>query len=144
MGVTYPNEIFRILYKPGGDVGRYVRSVALDIAEEAKVLAVKELGKHPGDRPRTGKYAQSFRVTVVPGTNVFRVDNRQVYSAPIELGAQPHEIHARRVEYLQFRGRDGRSRRVKMVHHPGNKEHLLISRAADTAIKRRIGAVRHG
>jgi len=116
----------------------------MEIAEEAKRLAQAELGKHPGDRPRTGKMALSYRVMVIPGTNQFRVDNRQEYAAAIELGAQPHEIRARRVEYLQFRGRDGRMRRVKMVHHPGNKENLLMSRAADTAVQRRIGTVRHG
>jgi hypothetical protein len=144
MGYTYPNEINRILYKPGGDVGRYARKIALEIAEEAKQLAKNELGKNPKDRPRTGRLSLSYRVTVIPGTNIFRVNNSRDYATAIELGAKPHEIRARRVEYLQFRGRDGRLRRVKMVFHPGNKSYLLMDRAADTATARRFGTVRKG
>lgn len=142
MGVTYPNEIHRILYKPGGDVGRFARKVALDIAAESKRLAEIELGKNPGDRPRTGKLARGYRVTVVPGTNTFRVNNSRFYNDAIELGAKPHEIRARKVEYLQFRGRDGRWRKVKMVKHPGNRAHGIMLRAADNAVKRRLGTFR--
>lgn len=142
MGIVYPNEIQRILNSPGGDVGKYARRIALDIAAESKRIAEAELGRHPGDQPRTGKLAKSYRVTVLPGTNTFRVNNSQYYSAAIELGAAAHKIKARRVEYLRFTDRQGRARRVKLVFHLGNPAFRLMSRAADNIVARRFGTTR--
>lgn len=139
MGRTYPNEIHRVLYLPGGDVGRELRRVALDIAEEAKRNVIARLGKHPGDQPRTGKLAKSFRVEVVPGSNSFIVRNPQPYAAAIEAGARRHDIKPRRVTHLRFRGRDGRWRKVKLVRHPGNAPYRYLSDARRVVMRRRYG-----
>lgn len=145
MGRTYPEEIDRILYKPGGDVGKFLRSVALEIAVEAKRLAKLELGIHPGDKPRTKQLENSFEVKVRPGTNTFRVSNRKKYFDALEFGVpDPHEIRARRVDYLQFRGRDGRQRRVKVVIHPGNRAYRIMYRALDRAMTWHFGTIRRG
>jgi hypothetical protein len=144
MGRTYPNEINRILYMPGGDVGRAVRSVALDIAEEAKREAIRVLGRNPADKPRTGKFAESYQVRVIPGTNQFVVRNPKKYAAAIELGARPHIISARRTEYLQFRDRNGNWRRVKFVKHPGNLPFNILRNSATRVLIRRFGTASRG
>lgn len=142
MGRTYPSEIQRILYSPGGDVGKYARRVALEIAAEAKRLAILRLGNKPFDKARTGKLARNYRVTVIAGTNKFRVTNPTGYNDAIELGAQPHIIRARRVTYLRFVDRRGVARKVKMVHHPGNPAFHLMRDAAEHVMKRRFGTFR--
>ena len=144
MGRAYPNEINRILNMPGGDVGRECRALALAIAAEASRQADQTFGKHPMDKPRTGQLAKAYRVTVIPGTNHFQVTNNKKYAAAMELGARPHEIRARRVDYLQFQGRDGRFHRVKLVKHPGSIERHTLRTAMNVAAVRRYGAVRTG
>lgn len=139
MGRTYPNEIKRILTMPGGDVGKAVRSVALDIAAEAKRSAQVTFGRHPGDQPRTGKLANAYRVKVVPGTNRFEVSNPKKYAAAMEKGARPHEIRARNVKFLQFRDRRGHWHRVKLVKHPGSIGRGTLLTAAKTVMRRRFG-----
>lgn len=137
-GRIYPNEIRRIFTLPGGDVGRACRKVALDIAEESQRIAIIELGNNPGDRPRTGAYARGFTVTVdrAPNTFVFKVGNSRSYAAHLEYGTKPHIIKARRVQNLQFRGRDGRWRKVKVVSHPGHKGFRILQRAATNVTKK--------
>lgn len=137
-GRIYPNEIRRIFTLPGGDVGRACRKVALQTAEEARRIAEIELGKNPGDRPRTGAYARGFKVTVdrTDRTFVFRVSNKMNYSAHLEYGTKPHIIRASRVQNLQFRARDGRWVKVKVVSHPGTKAYRILQRAATNVVKR--------
>lgn len=139
MGRTYPNEIKRILSLPGGDVGKEVRRVALDIAEEAKRSAIATFGRHPGDKSRTGNLAKAYQVKVIPGTNKFTVTNPKKYAAAMEKGALPHIIKARRVSYLQFRGRDGRWRQLKMVRHPGSVGRHTLVTAMRVVMRRRYG-----
>lgn len=139
MGRTYPNEIQRVLYAPGGDVGRELRRVALEIAAEAKSGAHRLLGKHPGDQPRTGDLARSYRVEVVPGSNTFVVRNPRKYAAAIEFGAKKHDIRPRRVKYLRFRDRTGTWRKVKLVKHPGNAPYRILDTARRTVMRRRYG-----
>lgn len=140
MGKTYPSEIDRILSAPGGDVGRECRALALDIAGEAKRQAQATFGKHPGDQPRTGNLAKSYQVIVVPGTNHFIVRNPKKYAAAMEGGANPHDIRARsRTSYLQFKGRDGRWRRVKMVRHPGSVGRHTLETSTRIVMRRRYG-----
>lgn len=138
MGKTFPNEIQRILFFPGGDVGREVRACALDIADEARRQAVAVFGRHPGDAPRTGRLASGYRVQVIPGTNTFTVTNPRKYAAAMELGAAPHIIRAR-TTYLHFRGRDGQVRRVKMVRHPGSVGRQTLSTSMRIVMRRRYG-----
>lgn len=139
MGKTYPNEIQRILFLPGGDVGKECRKVALEIADEAKRNAIVTFGRHPGDQPRTGRLANAYQVKVLPGTNQFIVRNPLKYAATMEFGGKPHVIRARRVQYLSFVGRDGRHRHVKMVRHPGSVGRLTLTTALRVVMRRRYG-----
>lgn len=139
MGHTYPNEIKRILESPGGDVGREVRACALDIAEEAKRQAIVTFGRHPGDAPRTGRLANAYQVKVIPGTNSFTVTNPKKYAAAMEKGARPHTISAKRTRYLHFTDRLGRSRRVKMVRHPGSVGRQTLAASMRIVMRRRYG-----
>lgn len=138
MGRTYPSEIKRILTAPGGDVGREIRRTALDIAAEAKRGAIATYGRHPGDKARTGNLAKSYQVKVIPGTNTFTVTNPKKYAAAMEKGAKPHLIKAR-TSYLQFRGRDGRWRKIKMVRHPGSVGRRTLVIAMRVVMRRRYG-----
>ena len=142
---VYPSEIQRILSKPGGPVGKEIRSICLDIAEEARKLTVAETGKHPGDRPRTGKMAASWYVKVEePGMAgmglAFVVGNSKRYAKYVDEGTNgPYAIWARKKRYLQFRGRDGRWRRAKVVLHPGiQKPFQILRRAAKSTLARRL------
>lgn len=142
MGRIYPAEINRILFKPGGPIGKVCRSVAMDIAVEARRLVETELGHNPFDQPRTGKLASAYQVKVVEGTNNFYVHNPKKYAAAIEFGARPHKINVRRQNsFLVFRGRDGVWHRVKVVNHPGNRAYRTLSRAANTVVVRRFGSI---
>lgn len=138
-GRIYPNEIRRILNSPGGDVGREARKVALEIAEEAKKQATETFGKHPGDAPRTGNLARSYRVEVIPGTNRFLVRNPKKYAAAMEKGARPHQIKARKAKFLQFRDRRGVLRQVKVVNHPGSAPRNTLQTAMRVVMRRRYG-----
>ena len=142
MGRTYPAEINRILYKPGGPIGRLCQSVAVDIADQARILAEQTYGKDPRDKPRTGDLAKSYRIQIVQGTNTFIVRNPKKYAAAMEFGARPHFIKARRVEYLQFRDRQGNPRRTKIVFHPGSLPHNTLRKARDMVVIRRFGTIK--
>jgi hypothetical protein len=137
-GRTYPNEIKRLFTLPGGDVGKACRKVALDIADEAKRIAQVELGIHPGDKPRSGDYARGFQVKVARanGKFAFIVSNKKNYAAALEYGTRPHIIRARRVQHLEFRGRNGVWYKVKTVSHPGNKAYRILERAATNTMKK--------
>lgn len=140
IGRTYPSEINRILFSPGGDVGRECRKVALDIAREAHESAVKTYGRHPGDRPRTGRLAKGYRVEVIPGTNTFLVNNKTKYAAVMEKGGRPHDITPRNnAKTLKFRDRSGRWRSVKIVKHPGSAPRNTLLNAGKVVMRRRYG-----
>lgn len=141
IGRTYPNEIDRIFNAPGGPIGKEVRAVALEVARIGETLAGMQLGKHPGDAPRTGRYLRSFEVRVVGRSTIFEVRNRAPYAAPLETGSRPHAIRARRVKNLQFRDRSGQWRRVKIVRHPGNPAFRILERAMILAMRRRYGSI---
>lgn len=134
--IIYPNEIDRIVRKPGGPVGVVVRRLSLNIAANAEQIAQRELGnRHPSDARRTGRYARSFTVKVEnhPSGFQFVVANKTPYSAVLELGSQPHQIKARRAKVLRFRSRkDGQMKSVKVVSHPGQKLGYNILRRAMT------------
>lgn len=123
--VIFPREIDRIMRMPGGPIGVAVRRIALNIAAEAKQIAVAELGnRHPSDAKRTGNYSRRFRVEVAtsPAGFEFVVSNNAKYAAVLEQGSKPHEIRARKAKYLRFRSRKtGMMVRVKVVNHPGQK-----------------------
>lgn len=142
---VYPSEINRIFTKPGGPIGKAIRSVCLDIASEARKLTEQETGKHPGDRPRTGRMARSWYVKVEePGSSPydlsFIVGNSRKYALYVDEGTKgPYPIQARRRKFLRFRGRDGRWRTVKMVMHPGIQQpYRILRRATRSTLARRL------
>lgn len=127
---------------PGGPIGKEARAVALDAAHIGETLAHMQLGKHPGDAPRTGRYARSFNVKVIGRSTHFELSNRTPYAAALESGSRPHAIRARNVSHLQFRDRSGQWRRVRMVRHPGNPAFRILERSVKLAMIRRYGSVR--
>lgn len=137
--VVYPNEIDRIMKMPGGPVGVRVRRLALDIVEEGQKIADAELGKHPYDHKRTGNYRRRFRVEVQRNAArgfEFVVMNNAKYAAVLEKGSSPHEIRARKAQYLRFRSRrTGMWVTVKAVRHPGQKRpYKILERAMMRAV----------
>lgn len=142
VGRVYPNEINRILYAPGGPIGKEARALSLQVARNAQLFAQMKLGKNPNDRPRTGKFERSFEVKVLGRSTEFQVLNRVPYAAAIEEGARPHVIRARRVSNLRFKDRTGQWRNVKMVRHPGNPAYRILQLGAITAMRQRYGTVR--
>jgi hypothetical protein len=142
LGRVFPNEIDRIFNAPGGTIGREVRKVSLRTARNAEILARQKLGKHPGDRQRTGRYQRSFQVKVLGRSTEFQVLNTAPYAAALEQGGRPHAIRAKKTSYLKFRGRDGRWRTVKMVRHPGNPAYRILETAAILAVRQEYGSVR--
>jgi hypothetical protein len=142
IGRVFPNEIDRVLNYPGGVVGREARALALQIARNASSMASMKLGKHPMDRKRTKQYQNAFRVKVLGQSTNFEVSNNKKYAAALEEGARPHQIKARRVKYLQFRDRQGRWRKVKMVRHPGNPAFQILTNAALVTVRQRYGNIR--
>lgn len=142
VGRVYPNEIDRIFNAPGGVIGRESRATALQTARNAELLTRQKLGKNAGDRPRTGRLARSYEVKVLGRSTEFYVLNRTPYSAPMEKGARPHAIRAKKVSHLRFRGRDGRWRTVKMVRHPGNAAYRMLETGAIIAVRQRYGSAR--
>lgn len=139
VGRVFPNEIDRVLYYPGGPIGKEVRALSLQIANNASVMAATQLGKNPMDKPRTGKYRDSFKVRVVGRTTEFQVSNNQKYAAALETGAKPHEIRAKRSRTLHFKDRQGRWRRLKIVRHPGNPAFHILEKAAILSMDQRYG-----
>lgn len=138
MGKTYPREIQRILFSPGGDVGRECRACALAIAEESKRSALVTYGRNPLDQHRTLRLANAYQVKVIPGTNEFIVLNPLKYAAAMELGARPHVIRARK-SVLQFRARNGQWRKVAYVNHPGSVGRQTLLIASHIVMRRRYG-----
>lgn len=94
---------------------------------EAGEEAVAYAKRYPRYTPRTGKLSagNEWRTVRVAGGRVLRIQNKVKYAAPIDKGARPHDIHARRSPYLHFLGKRGwvRARRVK---HPGNKPYRFL------------------
>lgn len=141
LGRVFPNEIDRVLYYPGGPIGREMRALSLAVAQNASQLAYMRLGKNPNDKPRTGKYARSFQVKVIGRSTEFEVSNNQAYAAALESGAKPHQIKARRVQNLHFKDRQGRWRRMKVVRHPGNPAFRILETSAIITMRQRYGKI---
>jgi hypothetical protein len=142
LGRVFPNEVDRLFNAPGGPIGKEVRAVAIEAARIGEILAEMQLGKHPMDAQRTGRYKRSFQVKVVGRSTHFELSNKTPYAAALESGSRPHAIRAKRVKNLQFRDRTGAWRRVKMVRHPGNPAFRIMERSIILAMRRRYGSVR--
>lgn len=93
-GIVHPLTIQKFIDDPRGPVNRKIHLIANDVSRTAQILATRDLGKIPGDAPRTGTLARSFRVSRQPRPSTWKVRNISPYFAPIELGARPHAIRA--------------------------------------------------
>ncbi len=93
-GVVAPLTIVKFINDPRGPVGQAMRAMALETQRTAELLATRDLGRIPGDAPRTGYLRKSFRAQKITGASTWRVRNLAKYFGPIELGARPHTIRA--------------------------------------------------
>lgn len=120
-----------------GPVALSIRSMTRDAAVIGQRIANAELGKHPLDKPRTGRYAKNFRtIQVQDGASEIRNDTP--YADIIERGSKKknYKIRARRVTYLRFTDRQGRKRVEKVVRHPGNFAKNILWRATMEALNK--------
>jgi hypothetical protein len=98
---------------------------------EAGEEAVAYAKRYPRFTPRTGHLQRSneWRTVRTSGGRLLRIRNTAKYAAPIDKGARPHDIVARRKPHLHFLGKRGwvRKRRVK---HPGNRPYRFLHGAS--------------
>lgn len=90
---------------------------------------------HPTFKPRTGNLQRQTKARVINRggkTLVIRAENKAPYANPIESGARPHVIRARKGGSLRFRV-GGRMVFAKAVNHPGNKPYRFLYRATNSA-----------
>jgi hypothetical protein len=123
------------------DIGRlraahdkFLKAHAAMVAGElynAGNVAMAEVIRHPGFKPRTGglQKATSFRVLKTSGGKVVRLKNTKSYAHPIESGSRPHRIVAKNGRALRFLGRDGNYVFRRAVNHPGNRPYWFLNRA---------------
>lgn len=99
---------------------------------------------YPQFKPRTGALQKATKARVIRTANgrVLRITNPKVYANSIDGGARPHAIRPRNAPYLQFRTKDGRWVRTKLVRHPGNRPYKTFYRAT-TAAHRTMGQTLH-
>jgi hypothetical protein len=122
-----------------GPVGQAVKRTAVNTASEAQKLAEGELGNHPGDKARTGNYAQGFKTKARRGAGNrvgYVVNNSLSYAWILERGSRSHLIRARRSRNLVFVDRNGQLRIEKVVQHPGTPAYRILERAAKIAVKK--------
>lgn len=120
-----------------GPVATSIRSLSTDAATFGQRIANAELGHHPFDKPRTGRYAKNFRVVQVrDGASEIR--NSTPYADIIERGSlkKNYPIRARRATFLRFTDRQGRRRVEKIVKHPGNFAKNILWRATIEALSK--------
>jgi hypothetical protein len=132
----YPNELDRLLRKPGGPIGRHCNYIARSVANESSRIAAER------GLVRDGRYIRGFKVRVdtnVPEGFQFYVYNRVTgqkpirktsYAAVLEYGSQqtaPHTIRPRNTNgWLVFRNSKGALVRVKSVQHPGVRPYHVM------------------
>jgi hypothetical protein len=106
--------------------------MAQEGAETAGVHAKDHVNKYNAFKRQTGHLQASTKTTIrrLTSGRLLRIDNTAKYADPIDTGARPHKIVARRVPYLMFWWPKlglwfvGRS-----VNHPGNKPYKFMYRA---------------
>jgi hypothetical protein len=116
---------------------RVVAQTKVAVAEavvEAGEEAVAYARRFPRFTPRTGNLQRKnqWRAVRIGNGRVLRLQNTAKYAAAIDLGARPHDIHARNKPFLHFLGKRGWVR-TKRVKHPGNKPYLFLQGASQVA-----------
>jgi hypothetical protein len=109
--------------------------------------AEEHVDRSPGFKPGPNRELQSattHRVVRRRGGGVLLIRNDKPYAAPIDKGARPHEIVARRGKTLAFVGRDGSTVFRRRVRHPGNRPYEFLSRATDHAFTTLRGRLERG
>ena len=110
--------------------------------DEASKLAgahsVDHVQRYPAFKPRTGKlqHGQRFTVRRLSSGRLLKLYNDDPYANPIDKGAKPHPIVARRAPYLHFYWqKKQRWFRGKSVNHPGNRPYKFAYRAWRSAYR---------
>ena len=121
------------------------------VLREAGETGLSYSRSNPGYTHRTGALgkASKYEVKGGPKAKTLRLLNRKRYAAPIDKGARPHRITARRKPLLRFFwAKQGRWFSGKSVNHPGNRAyrflwrgHMKAYRHAGLRLKQRMRAL---
>jgi hypothetical protein len=110
--------------------------MAQEGAVTAGVHAKDHVNKYNTFKRQTGDLQRSTTATVVrlSGGRLLKLSNTAKYAGPIDVGASPHKIVARRAPYLMFWWpKMGLWFVGKSVNHPGNKPYKFMYRAWHSA-----------
>jgi len=110
--------------------------------QEAATLAGKHsidhVRRYPEFTPRTGtlQRGQKFLVRRTASGRLLFLRNDVPYANPIDKGARPHVIRARRAQFLSFYWKKQRRWFVgPKVNHPGNRPYKFAYRAWRSAYR---------
>jgi len=104
----------------------------------AGVQSVDHVQRYPEFKPQTGELqkAQKYSVRRLSSGRLLTLYNDKPYANPIDKGASPHVIRARRANYLHFYwAKKGRWFTGPKVNHPGNKPYKFAYRAWRSAYR---------
>ena len=118
---------------------RFLAEVERALEEASHVAgkhSVEHVKRYPKFRPRTGhlQSRQRYQVRRLASGRLLRLTNDAAYAAPVEYGARPHVIRARRVHFLRFVWH-GELRFFRKVNHPGNRPYKFGYRAWRSAYR---------
>ena len=102
------------------------------------VHAIGHVNKYNAFKRRTGYLQRSTTAKALRlgSGRLLRLDNTAPYADPIDGGARPHKIRARRAPRLVFFWpKVGRMMYLKSVNHPGNKPYKFMYRAWHSAAR---------
>jgi hypothetical protein len=117
-----------------------------DASQIAGVQSVDHVQRYPEFKPRTGELqkAQRYSVRRLSSGRILTLSNSKPYANPIDKGASPHVIRARRAPYLHFYwAKMGCWFTGKQVNHPGNKPYKFAYRAWRSAYRVEGQELRH-
>jgi hypothetical protein len=139
--VIHTKEALEAVKRLEADILATTRQSLRDSAELAMQLAKNT----QAFKDRTGKLRSSIiRVERSEWEQTVKAGGSQArYALFVEEGTHPHEIAARRREWLRFE-QNGQVRFAKRVHHPGTKPTNFMLSARDKAEERLTTWVSNG
>jgi hypothetical protein len=120
---------------------------------EAARIAERHVYQTPHFKPRTGRLQRATKAKAVRTRSgrIVRVTNTAPYAQPIEYGARPHIIRARRARSLRFDWPKFWSVQtrsptwfLRSVHHPGNRPYKFLWHATWGSYRFTGGQLRQG
>lgn len=106
-----------------GDLGPFMRDLALSAVSEQKKLAPV----------KTGNLRRTIRLGRVTERSAETIAGA-AYAAYVEFGTRPHEIRPRNKRVLAWKGKNGKYAFATRVRHPGTKAHPYMIPGAEAAI----------